>query len=236
MLPALVVFGVLIFAVAIFLFAGRNPEKKRQNALHALAHLLESSVQEMGGYENSFRIPFQYKGRDFIFEDIEEAGFHEQTFSRSLLRMKSSVNLSLGFSESLIKTVKDDLTTIDELRNPWLQNVGKVIVPKELQRFNISSNNNQLASALLGDEDVLKIFEKFKDTDSRGHPVMSLEVVEGDLILKFHTVGGITPSLLNLYNNVSVIEQYLEKLLMVGNKIEQCHAELKARNQEKKAT
>lgn len=230
MLSTLVILGVLIFAVAVFLFAGKNPERKRLNALNALAHLLESSVQEMEGQENSFKIPFNYKGKEFVFEDIEEAGFHMQAFNRALLKLKTPVNLTIGFSERDLATVKDNLSSIEELRNPWMQNVGKVIVPKELIRFNISTNNHQLTSALLADTVVLKTFEKYKDTDSRGHPVMSLEVVEGFVILKLHTVGGIRPSLLNLYNNVSVIEQYLERLLTIGNKIEEFERELKVRN------
>jgi hypothetical protein len=161
---------------------------------------------------------------------LEEKGFQGQIFRRGILRVKIAVDLTIGFSESDAGTVKENVGSFSDITNPWAQNVGKLIVPLELSRFKIFTNNNQLVTVLFTDEQVLKIFERFKNMDDRGHPVMSLEAAEGFVSLKFHLRGGLKPSLLILYDNVSSIEENLERLVLVGQRIEQVQAEMKARN------
>ncbi len=120
-----------------------------------------------------------------------------------------------------IWAIKDNVQSFSDIRNPWAQNVGKIVVPVALERFIIFSSNIQLANTLLSDERFLTGFVEFKQNDSRGHAVMPfLEFQEGVLILKFHSSGGLQPNLFNFYNNVSSIEGYLEKMIVVAARLE----------------
>ena len=226
-LVVLLVFGVI---AVIFLTMGSDAQARRRHALQSLSKLLGAPLESMVGEENSFRIFFKYQGRECTYEDTEEKGFKGQIFRRGILKVKTAVKLTIGFSERDSATVKENVETFADISNPWAQNVGRLSVPKALERFNVFTNNNQLVNMLFTDEVALKTFERFKNVDSRGPPVMSLEVFDGVLGLKFHSAGGLNPSLVNFHGNVSSIEEYLSKISVLAEKIEAIERDIKARN------
>jgi len=230
MLTTVVLVCVAIFAVVIFLTAGADAEGRRIRAMKTLADLMGGRVEKLEEQGNSFVVRFEYKGVPFIYEDIEEKGFGDQPFRRGLLKHQTASNLTMGFSERDMGAVKETVTSFADVHTPWVQNIGKVIVPPPLAKFSIFTNNATLANQLLADEQILKIFEKFKNMDSRGHPVMSLEVFEGVVQIKFHSTGGIKPSLFSLHNNVSSIDTYLDKIILVAEQIEKIQKEMKEKN------
>jgi len=230
MLTGLIFLGVLLGLAVVFFLTASESEGKRQRALQALAKILGSEVVPIAGEKNSFRMAFQYKGKSFIYEDIEDIGFQGRVAHWGMLRLPMDINFTLTFTEREMGTVKENVSSFSDIRNPWVQNIGKLISPPSLQSFILSSNNNSMATILLSDVEALKAFENFKAMDSRGHPVMSLEFLEGTLSLKFHAADGLKPALVLVYNNPSSIQEYLDCMIPVVDKVEKIHQEMKARN------
>ncbi len=223
----LIVLAVFAVIAVVFLTMGSDPAAKRRQALQNLAKLLSSQLETIEGYENSFRISFKYQGRECVYEDMEEKGFQGRVFQRGLLKIKTATNFTLGFSEQNVGSVKENVESFADISNPWAQNLGRLFVPKSLERFTVFSNNHQLANTLFLDETAMKAFERFKNVDSRGHPVMSLDFSDGVMVLKFHGVGNLQPSLINFHGNISSIEEYLTKLSVLADRVEVIARDLK---------
>ena len=218
-LAAIVV--VLMIGAIIYLSSGGLGGKrdKRKSYLEEMVKFLEAPLEKIEGEENSYCIKFQYKGREFIYEDIEEAGFKKSVFC-GVLRAKTPFDLNLALTERGRPSMREGITSIQDVTSPWLQNVGKVLTPPELKEFSVFTNNMKAANALLSDGQILKILLRYKNIDSRGHPVMSLEFINGMMALRFHSTGGLVPSLFDLQGNASSIEDYLNKFLVILDKLQ----------------
>ncbi len=215
------IIAAIIVAILVLNRMFKGSKDKRQQYLGAIAKFLDGIVLPLEGYDNSYKIDFTYKDIDFSFTDIEDPGFQTPTY-RGVLKAKTNSDLTLSFTESSRANFRTEATSIAEVLSPWTKNADKVRLPKELQDFVAFTNNTSKANILLADDQISKIFLKFKNIDSRGHPVMSLEILEGVLTLKFHPLGSsLHPNLFDLQNSSSAIEVHLEKMLVIINKINQ---------------
>ena len=213
-LIVLVVVGVVVFA----LFKKDSGESKNaKQYLKAMAKFLGQGQAVQPDVPSPQRIDFMYEGNRFIFEHIEEPVSGGKVVHRACLKGESPFPLTMGFTERTRQSIRVNLETLMDLSNPYVS--GQIPVPKSLNEFEISTNDRRKAVDLLSDEKIVKIFESFKNRDAVGHPVMSIEIVEGFVILHFHPPGGLQPSLLNLQLNVSSIQDYIRKMLPLLEKL-----------------
>ena len=204
-------------ALGVIIFLARDtstPEVKRRRYLQSLAEHLESSVEPIDGKDNSFKIHFQHQGQDFIFEDMEDYKLEKEIFYKGYLRLKSRKGLMLSFTERPRTQFRSDADSLSDMISPWSNKPQKVHLPKGLADFNVYTNNPDLVNRLLEDPAVVDAFVKSKDSSSRGSPVMSLEVMDGSIVLRFHE-GNLHPQLDDIRYNPSSIDQYTNRLLAI---------------------
>ena len=214
--------GLLIAAMVgaiIFLSLNTAPQDKRKAYLKKLKDFLEGNLESIEGEDDSYRITFHYKNNEFVYEDIQQHTFGDRVFYQGYLRVNTGTNLVLSFTERERTAMRDSVSSLQDIHSPWKQNIGKVMLPEDLNRFKLFTNEPALAQRLLADEEVVKIFVKFINMDRRAHPVMSLEVLEGIVVLRFYSSGGFRPSLFDLVENYTAIEPYLEIMTYMTGRI-----------------
>ncbi len=214
---------LLLFIVMIYLLR-HTPTKsiQRSDYLRSMAHFFEGQLSAIPENENSFRIQFKYRGYECFYEDIELAGLRAETTSYlGYLKVKSSANLKLTFSEKVRTQIRSNAQSLDEVANSrWGTLQGQVRLPKELAEFHAYTNNPEWANQFFNDSKMLKVFVKYKNRDSRGHPVLSLQITDGVVALEFHSQGQSKPSLLELEHNVTCAETYLQELISIAKVLE----------------
>lgn len=215
-LIVLLIVGIL---VAIILLSRESPQGEglRKKYLEAMAKFVGSALEKSQLYDNSYQINFRYEGTEFSFEDIEEQAFQNRTY-KGFLKAKTPIKLTLRFTEKSRTVTRSDVTALSNFVTVWAQDKGQVGLPKVLKDFHIYTNNSEMTRKLLEDDRIVKVFAKFKDVDSRGHPVMSLEITEGVVTIKFQPPGNLKPNLLDLQRNVPSLEDYLADLLLFVEK------------------
>ncbi|MFA5261908.1 MAG: hypothetical protein WC450_11835 [Candidatus Omnitrophota bacterium] len=204
---------LLIVGLVIFIYIKKDTSKSvdAKKYLKAMAKFLGQGKAVQSDEPYPQRIDFMYEGKPFIFEHVEESVSGGKKRHRAFLKAETPLPLTLDFTERSRTSIRVSLDSMLDVANP--QTLAHIPLPKGLSDFVLSTNDRLKAIELLSDEKILKIFESFKNRDSVGHPVMSLEIVEGFVILHFHPPGGLKPSLLNLQLNVSSIEEYIKKIL-----------------------
>ena len=217
--------AVIMVGAIIFLTMVSSQRTTRKGYLKNLMAFVEGEMTSIEGAENSFRIQFIYKEKEFIYEDIEEQGFNNALFHSSYLKVRTKSDLNLAFTEKERHRIRDNVSSLKDIHSPWKQNVGKVMLPEELEPFSVYTNNPMLINELMRDEQIIRIFVRFKNVDSRGHPLMSLEIMDGTIILKFHSTAGLRPNLFDLQQNVTLIEDFLEKLVSIVDKVNEIKAD-----------
>ncbi|MCK5580698.1 MAG: hypothetical protein KAJ18_05440 [Candidatus Omnitrophica bacterium] len=218
---SLIIFIVLGILVAIiFLSRGASDlQSKRKEYLEGIARIFEAELKEIEGAENSFHIEFKYKDVDFVYEDLEDKGVEDNVVYRGFLKAKLPINLTLSFTEKSRGKIRAKMDTLSDLSSPWTEEGQHIIVPKVLEKFSVYTNMAQKANDLLADEQVFKELARYQSVDSRGHPVMSWDIRGGVISLRFHFGSGLKPSLMELHGDVGVIEDYVQRLLIIINKI-----------------
>lgn len=205
----------------IFLLNSRFFEQKdkRRRYLESLAELLEAKLEPVPGAENSFQIRFLFKNREFVFEDVEDR-LQDTAIYRVSLKAKTASNLKVSFTERPRTTIRANVQSFNDLKSPWTAGADKVILPVDLQGFMLFSNDTKKAIALFANEAVVKIFLSFMSMAKRGHPAMSLEIVDGIVTLSFHPAGELKPTWVDLQNNPSRIEDYLDPLHVIAQAVD----------------
>lgn len=222
LLVAALIYGT--FLVVGMLFEKEAPWEKK---LERLRDFLNGQMEPIDNYPNSYRIKFVYEGQRFEFEAIEDPGFKTHAYKGSL-KIKSHSQLSLSFMERERTTIYSEVGTSAEIINP-LQTQSDVRVPSTLKEFKIFTSNVRQANYLLADSDIVNVFTSLKNLDPRGHPVMSLDIKEGMIVLVFHPTGQLKPSLAELLSNVKLIQGYTEKLIVLVRMLNYLEARDKAR-------
>ena len=218
-----VVFGLAaaaIIAATVYLLTAKSPQRQtpRLVYLNALAKYLEGRVTPLT--DNSYQILFLYEGKNFIFEDVEDVAIHKTIF-KGLLKLKVDRPFTLSFMERPRTAIRSNISsTTSEFTTVWAEDSGAVRSPKALSEFQIMTNNPQMANLLLADQESVAVFARFKNQNNRGLPVMSLEILEGVLTLKFHSTEDLKPALMDLQHNVTRIDEYLDQMLIVLKKVQ----------------
>ena len=216
----LLVIGI-VGAIIFLSRKGVTNKRTREEYLRELADFLEAKVENLSEQENSYKIEFVYQNQPFVYEDIEDVGFKEVHY-KAFLKGKTESSLNLSFIERARDAIRSDVQSFAEIASsPWGRTSGEVQVPKALKEFSVLTNHPGKANELLGDEQVVGVFSRFKSVGLRGHPVMSLEIQGGVVLLRFHPPGGLRPSIFNVQSNVTSIENYMNKLIIVMDKIKQ---------------
>jgi hypothetical protein len=187
--------------------------------LQKLEKFLDGRLETIDNQENSFRINFTFEGQPFVYEDIEDKGFKDKNY-KAFLKAQTSQQLTLNFTEKGQSTrIRSEIFLASEIPNEPIQESIKVHVPNSLQDFNIHTNNPVRANKLLEEKKIAHIFSVFKNVDKRGNPFMSLAIIDGMVILEFHSAPSYKPNLKALRDSIRSVEDYLDTLLVVINKL-----------------
>jgi len=212
---------IVLLLAGLMYFGGHTPpkERSRDQLLKDLGEYLEGSLDPIQGKENSFRIRFTFEDENFVYENIQTKGFRD-AFFRTYLKVETLSRLSLNFTEKEHrKIIRSEVVRTTGISDKAASYKHKIFVPKKLQNFDIHSNNPGHANELLGDPKVLKILLEFKNVDSRGYHFLSLEIVDGVVILEFHPSGRCNPTPLHFLHDFDSIEILLDKLLVIVNRL-----------------
>lgn len=208
-----IIIGVILFFVGgiMWLNTGSPSKKKsREDLLKDLTRVLDGQMEEVEGFENSFRINFSFEGYSFRYEDIESVGFKDKIY-KSYLKIDTDTKLTLIFGE------KHRTKLIQHAKS---HSHGIVRLPKTFQDFGATSNNVSLAEAFLDEPKVIKIFKKFANFDPWGKARMQIRLTDGSIVLSFDSeVGGLHKPL-RYVTETSIIEEYLDELIVLVKRLE----------------
>jgi len=110
--------------------------------------------------------------------------------------------------------------TVSDTSGGGKKDISRVKVPKQLKDFNIYASNVAVANKILDNSKIISIFSSFKNQNRLGHPVLSLRITDGLIVLEFSSVVTYKPSLNDLHDNPTSIETYLDKLLVIAKELE----------------
>ena len=214
---------VLLFMGGIILLSGKwfSKKKTREQFLKEFAEFLEGTLEPIEDeiYKNSFRIRFKYSNEDFIFEDLEKPGFKEN-INMAYLKVEVPSKLTLKFEEKQQSTtIRKDIFIASEVSAQSARKNYKVQVPKHLEHFNIIASDQIMANRLFEDRKVSGILKEFRNTDTFGHPFLSIEIINGVMTLEFYSGNIHYPNLTALYADISSIDHHLNKLMVIVRKL-----------------
>jgi len=209
------IIGVVIALVVGIIYLSNDIEKKdsRQKHLDGLVKMLDAQMEEIPGRVNSFALRFEYRDIPFLYEDIEDNVFDKVVY-RAFLRVSLPVNFNIVFTEEVKSSFRSNPAALNMAAGS--QGSNQIDSPRSFKEFSIFSNKPDAASLLLADDAAVRIFAKYKNKDARGKPEMALEVIDGVLMLKFYPLGQqLEPTVFDLRHNVSLIENYLEDMIVI---------------------
>ena len=226
----IIILVVILVVAFIFLSRDFGGKKDHKKYLFALARFLGYTVKpEQGQYPES--IPFEYKGHHFSYEHIEEVSLDGQVLHRAILKSETEDSLTLSFTErssgTILRTNVDTLS--DMMQNPWGLEAAGSRVPAGFEEFVLFTNQQDKAADVLADDKCLKIFAKWKNKDTVGHPVMPLEILEGNIVLHLSPPGGRSPCVQDLQIQPGVIQEYAEILIPLVDKLKEFKVKYKYR-------
>ena len=216
---------VLLFLGGIILLSAKSPleKKTREHFLQELADFLEGTLEpiESDAGENSFRIKFRFKGEEFVYEDMEKQGFKDKVY-KAYLKAKIPNKLTLTFTEKRRSTkIRTDIFIASEVSTDYVNEYVQLRVPKYLKDLKVFTNDSVATNKIFEDNKTAAIFKKFKNVDNRGYPFLSIGIVEGEIILEFRSIKTCYPNVFDLRADVSSIDDYLEKLMVIIRKLKE---------------
>ena len=213
--------AIIIFSVAgiIFLSSKNTPirKKTREDFLEELRKFLEGRLEPLAHFENSYRIAFDFEGRAFEFEHIEDKGF-EKVHYKAFLKTKTPTDFILNFTEAARATIRSDIVQASNIKEPTVE---RVAIPKELKGFNIFSNHPVWVNGIFAYDKILDIFLDLRSKGPRGEPIMPIRVQDGVVSLEFYLGALLKPNLHDVHENVAKIENYLDRVALLAEAIEE---------------
>ena len=163
----LLVLIVLLFLGGIILLSTKSPLKKKTRAqfLQELADLLEGVLEpiEDNEGENSFRIKFQFKGQEFVYEDLEKKGFKEKIY-KAYLKARTPSKLTLTFTEKRRSTkIRTDIFIASEVSTEHVNEHVQLQVPENLKDLKVFTTDPVAANQIFEDNKTAAILKKFKN-------------------------------------------------------------------------
>lgn len=209
---------VVVIVVAILILTGSSPmkAKTREDYLEELRRYLEGQLTPLTGDTPGYQVAFNFEGRDFIFEDIEQEGFQEKVH-KAFLKTKINSPLAIRFTEGTRMTIRSTLVQVSDIKdNP----IEQLSVPKELQKFKVTTNDIEKTNALFDDPKISKLFVHYFNTGLRGDPMMALRIQDDWLSLEFCEPHHMRPNLFDLMQAPAKIEHELFNMITLANTIE----------------
>ena len=213
----IIIFIALVAAIVYFARKVLSEKVDTKEYLDKLAHFFEGETTAIPDSDNSRRIAFKYRGYECSYEDMELPALQRgSSLNVAYLKVKAQSNLSVSFTERQRTQIRSNAQTLDEVTNSrWGDHRTRIELPKSLEDFHIYTNDPEKAEKLLKNKKVLRSFEVYRNRDLRGHPLVSLKITDGEVVLEFHSQGGLTPSIMELQHNVTALETYLVELIEI---------------------
>lgn len=195
-------------------------KETREEFLDKLAKFLEGRVEPIKERDNSFRLYFKYYEKQFVFEDMLEAGFSKEV-NNAYLKNKTNKTLNLKF-KPIEKggIVHSETLMVSRLNSANFQEKIEIKLPEELKVFKIETDDPIQVKALLENPQVAEILSYYKDSDVKGIHRMSLKIQNGVIFLEFQPSVMRHPSLVSLRTNYQLINDHLEKLSILSEAID----------------
>src|SRR3989338_8415261 len=151
-LKTILVIAAFVIACIITFINLRGKKKcSRQESLEALARHLEGKLEPLAGVSNSSRISFVYNQHPFIYEDVLEGDLNAEEYG-GYLKAKLETNFRMDFMERTKEFMFEHMGSIDEMSlSHWGKGKEMVVLPDSLKEFVVSTNNVEVANALLKD-------------------------------------------------------------------------------------
>ena len=137
-MPHWIVLLVVGMIVAIIFLSRESPQEGavRKKFLEAMADFLEGRLEKLERYDNSYKINFEYEGKVFCFEDIEEQAFQRRTH-KGFLKAKTPTKLTLSFTEKSRTAIRSNISSLSEFTTMWTQDRENVGLSKEIGRAHV---------------------------------------------------------------------------------------------------
>ncbi len=203
---------VALFAAGIAYLGATSSSSKRprKDLLDDLTKLVDGVMEPIEGFENSFRIRFDFEGHDFYYEDFETQGFNEKVF-KSYLKTDTKENFTLVFGE---KHGKKLLNHTGDKAQAYIK------IPDALKDFGVDSNKPKVAEELLQNAKVVKLFKSYRNVDARGRAFIPLKYASGTIVLEFDHTGKFNPKPLQYATEAVTIEGFLDQLILLKEALE----------------
>ncbi|MCB9771418.1 MAG: hypothetical protein H6754_02575 [Candidatus Omnitrophica bacterium] len=221
MATIVIIISVVLLGILIVVAVVAPTKVRHSDYVNKMAHFFEGQVEPIPDNENSFRVRFNYRGYECIYEHVDLPGLQKGSASQiGYIKLKSPSKLSLSFTERSRTQIRSNAQSLEDVaKSRWGSSQGQVRLPPSLLDFHVYSNNPELANKLLNDAKIVKVFNSYKNRDSRGHPVLSIGIMEGVVALEFHAPGELKPSILELQHNVTAAEVYLREMIVLVDAI-----------------
>lgn len=216
------VVSIILVAGICFLNKGNTGNKiPRKEYLEQLCKYTEGKLEIAEDWGDSFRVSYEFDGRDFVFEDRFIKGFKHALY-RGFLKTKIKSIFFLAFTYHVKNiTVHSDIVIMSKLEGQRIDQKDRVMVPPELKNFEVFTNEIKTANELLMDKKFVGILKEFISINAQGTPFISLKIIDSEIILDFHEYAASKPSLEGLKTSIPSIENYTEKILYIAKKVDE---------------
>ncbi|HLF17973.1 MAG TPA: hypothetical protein VI749_03650 [Candidatus Omnitrophota bacterium] len=212
---AVIITVIVLLMVGAIIYLKRPSQKEiktRDEFLSELVEFVEGKLEPLEGFENSFKISFNFEGHSLVYEDMELPGFKAKS-NKCFLKAPVPQKFDLQFQE------KEQSAKIIQSNAPAYgkgethRAGGKVELPSKLKRFDVSTNDYQLANRFLSQAKVVQILGEYDNVDFRGNHFIAIKIIRGEIILEFYTEGRYHPNLGSVKNNIHLFDDHIKNVL-----------------------
>lgn len=207
--------------LGIIFLGGYKPGKNidREDFIAKVEDYVEGEREPIGEFDEAYKVDFTFEGDKFSFEDSFVMGFNGPV-RKVHLKCIVDNNFTLNFTEKQVNaTVRSEMLLASEIPDELPDKGPQIKAAKEFDEFVIQTNDIPLTNKILNDKRVISVFMGYKNKDNRGRPYFSIKIMQGVIALHFHNSAILNPSLLALQSEVSTLENYIDKIMVIANKI-----------------
>ena len=204
-----IISAVLVVGIIIINSLGKQT---RSQFLKDLETFLDGKLEPMDDKSNGYKITFSIEGMNMVFEDVPEVGFESEAF-RGILRAPLGFKYALNFTEKeKRKTMGSSMVTISDKPTDAVQDRISIKLPEPLNMFNVFTDDSWLTNKIILDKQCLELFVKYKNTDVTGYPIMPLRIINGEVLLDFHSSGSLKPSMDEIRADKAKMDNYVDEI------------------------
>jgi hypothetical protein len=215
-----IVVGIVVVIIVAIVWLSRGSTEKhtegmtREEFLKRLEKFTSGKMQPMVGLFGAFQIMFRSDERDFVYEDIEEKGF-DKVDHKGYLRVKSQTLFTLLFNTKQGAAILGDSSRLSKGTTLGLNNI-----PASFTNFDIVTNNTAFTNSMFRDPRILRILDGFINEDFRGSTFSALKIQDGIITLEIYSAHNYQPSMVSLREDMNLFETYVNRLMILVDKIE----------------